>query len=67
MMLVGGGNLGGIHGAHMGPGVHIRYAASDKKRQTIPWVEYSNSATGVYANLSRQRHEARFGPLSADF
>ena len=28
----------------MGPGVHIRYAASDKKRQTIPWVEYSNGA-----------------------
>ena len=30
----------------MGPGVSIRYAATDKKRQTIPWVEYSNSATG---------------------
>ena len=49
MMMVGGGNAGGIHGAHMGPGVHIRYAASDKKRQTIPWVEYSNgSATQTY-------------------
>lgn len=39
MMKVGGGPTGGIHGAHMGPGVHIRYAASDKKRQTIPRVE----------------------------
>ena len=49
MMMVGGGNTGGIHGAHMGPGVHIRYAASDKKRQTIPWVEYTNaSATQTY-------------------
>jgi len=49
MMMVGGGTTGGIHGAHMGPGVHIRYAASDKKRQTIPWVEYSNgSATQTY-------------------
>ena len=49
MMLVGGGNTGGIHGAHMGPGVHIRYAASDKKRQTIPWVEYtSGGATRTY-------------------
>ena len=49
MMMVGGGNTGGIHGAHMGPGVHIRYAASDKKRQTIPWVEYSNGgATRTY-------------------
>lgn len=47
MMQVGGGRFGGIHGMHMGPGVHIRYAAQDKKRQTIPWVEYRNAATGV--------------------
>jgi hypothetical protein len=43
LLLVGGGSSGGIHGAHLGPGVHIRYAASDKKRQTIPWVEYENT------------------------
>jgi nitrate/TMAO reductase-like tetraheme cytochrome c subunit len=36
-----------IHAAHLGPGVRIRYAASDKKRQTIPWVEYANTQTGV--------------------
>jgi cytochrome c551/c552 len=47
MMMVGGGSTGGIHGAHMGPGVHMRYAAADKKRQTIPWVEYQNTASGV--------------------
>ncbi len=47
MMLVGGGKFGGIHGAHMGPGVHIRYAAADKKRQTIPWVEYRNTGNGA--------------------
>ena len=47
MMLVGGGRAGGIHGAHMGPGVRIRYAAADKKRQTIPWVEYENSITRI--------------------
>jgi formate-dependent nitrite reductase cytochrome c552 subunit len=46
-MNVGGGKAGGIHGAHMGPGVQIRYAASDKKRQTIPWIEYRNTETGV--------------------
>jgi hypothetical protein len=45
MMNVGGGRFGGIHGAHMGPGVHIRYAAQDSKRQTIPWVEYRNSSS----------------------
>jgi nitrate/TMAO reductase-like tetraheme cytochrome c subunit len=44
-MMVGGGRFGGIHGAHMGPGVHIRYAAADKKRGTIPWVEYTNTET----------------------
>jgi hypothetical protein len=47
LMHTGGGSLGGIHGAHLGPGVHIRYATSDKQRQTIPWVEYKNAQTGV--------------------
>ena len=47
MMMVGGGSAGGIHGAHLGLGVHIRYAAADKKRQTIPWVEYRNTTTGI--------------------
>jgi len=44
-MLTGGGNLGGIHGKHLGPGVEIRYAATDPLRQNIPWVEYRNSNT----------------------
>ncbi len=39
--------IGRIHGVHMGPGVHVRYRAADKKRQEIPWVEYRNSNTGV--------------------
>ena len=47
MMSIGGGvSGGGIHGAHMGPGVVMRYAAADAKRQTIPWVEYHNGNTG---------------------
>ena len=46
MMKVGGGNSSGIHGTHMGPGVEIRYQASDAERSTIPWVEYSNTKTG---------------------
>jgi hypothetical protein len=37
--------IGTIHAAHLGPGVRIRYAAADKKRQTIPWVEYTNTQT----------------------
>jgi hypothetical protein len=46
MMLIGGNRISGIHGAHFGPGVHIRFAAADPARQTIPWVEYRNTATG---------------------
>jgi hypothetical protein len=46
MMLTGGGDLGGIHGRHMRPGVQIQYAAADAKRQTIPWVEYRDGNTG---------------------
>jgi nitrate/TMAO reductase-like tetraheme cytochrome c subunit len=46
MMMIGGNKIQGIHGAHVGPNVHIRFAAADPKRQTIPWVEYRNSATG---------------------
>lgn len=46
-MLIGGGASGGIHGAHMGPGVRMRYAAGDRKRQSIPWVEYRNTASGI--------------------
>jgi hypothetical protein len=45
LLHIGGGNgYEGIHGAHMGPGVHIRYAHSDVKRQKIPWVEYRRGA-----------------------
>ena len=47
LMLVGGSKFAGIHGKHFGPGVHIRFAAADTKRQTIPWVEYQNTATGA--------------------
>ena len=46
MMLTGGGDLGGIHGKHLGPGVEIHYAPADAKRQSIPWVEYQNHGTG---------------------
>jgi hypothetical protein len=46
MMLTGGGDLGGIHGKHLRPGVQIQYAAADAKRQTIQWVEYQDRNTG---------------------
>jgi len=43
LMHIGGGTVAGIHGAHLGPAV----AAADKKRQTIPWLEYTNTQGGV--------------------
>jgi hypothetical protein len=46
LMLVGGNSITGIHGAHFGPGIKIRYAAADPARQVIPVVEYRNTATG---------------------
>ena len=45
-MMVGGSRIAGIHGAHFGPGIHIRFAAADAKRQTIPWVEYRDERNG---------------------
>ena len=49
LMLVGGSRISGIHAAHLGPGVHIRFAAADARRQTIPWVEYRNDKGVVRA------------------
>ena len=46
MMIVGGSRMQGIHHAHFAGGFAIRYAASDAKRQTIPWVERRNTNTG---------------------
>jgi NapC/NirT cytochrome c family, N-terminal region len=46
MMMVGGNKVAGIHGAHLGPGIHIRFAVADAKRQGIPWIEYRNATSG---------------------
>jgi nitrate/TMAO reductase-like tetraheme cytochrome c subunit len=46
LMLVGGARMKGIHHAHFAGGFEIRYAASDAKRETIPWVERRNTRTG---------------------
>ncbi len=49
LMRIGGGRKGGfgIHGAHLGEGVVIRYAHADEARQTIPWVEVTRPGAGV--------------------
>ncbi len=46
LMHIGGGDgLGGIHGAHVGPGITIRYG-SDESRQKMHWVQYTDTRTG---------------------
>ena len=61
LMKIGGGNaIAGIHGAHVGPNIHIRYAASDASRQTIPWVEYTgaSSKSTVYSVPGTKKPDA---------
>jgi len=63
MMMVGGSRSSGIHGAHFGPGIHIRFGTNDRTRQTIPWVEYRNSIAGkvetfVSSGASPDSHRA---------
>jgi hypothetical protein len=51
LLKIGGGKQrSGIHGMHVGEGIHIRYAQADEKRQDIPWVEYTDrdGKTTVY-------------------
>jgi hypothetical protein len=46
MRVSGGTENPGIHTAHLGRGISIFYYPADEGRQTIPRVEYSNTATG---------------------
>ncbi|HKE24436.1 MAG TPA: NapC/NirT family cytochrome c [Bryobacteraceae bacterium] len=46
LMMIGGAGFSGIHGAHLGPGIRIRFGATDSSRQSISWVEYHNDTTG---------------------
>ena len=55
----GRGRRGGIHGSHLGPGIEIRYAAADAKRQVIPWVEYKDTRRACRAPISRRRPRPR--------
>jgi nitrate/TMAO reductase-like tetraheme cytochrome c subunit len=46
MRVSGQRGLPGIHSAHLGQGIAIRYYPADESRQSIPRVEYHNEATG---------------------
>jgi nitrate/TMAO reductase-like tetraheme cytochrome c subunit len=59
----GGSGTEGIHGAHVGKGIRIRYAASDEKRQTIPWVEYTDAKGKVTAYTATDAKSAMPGNL----
>lgn len=67
LMLVGGNRISGIHGAHVGPGIHIRFAAADPARQTIPRIEYQNRTTGqIKSFISTDRPNATTLPANVD-
>jgi len=58
MMQVGGGRFGGIHGAHMGPGVQIRYAPRTRNaKRSVGGISQHRHQRD--ANLSRRRGESR--------
>ena len=60
LMKIGGGNHGiGIHGTHLGPGVTIRYAATDEQRQNIPWVEYNGPRPADAVHHGRRQARRR--------
>ena len=50
LVKIGGGGEPGIHGAHVGQGIRIRYAHADAERQEIPWVEVTRAdgSSAVY-------------------
>jgi len=62
MMLIGGNKIQGIHGAHFGRGVRIRYAVADAARQTIPWIEYQNSTTTTSRTFATSDRSASAAP-----
>ena len=50
--------MGGIHGAHHGDGIAIRFVATDPLRQNIPVVEYENSKTGESRTYVKKGEDA---------
>jgi NapC/NirT cytochrome c family, N-terminal region len=44
LLHIGGGGVPGIHSAHVGPGITIRYG-SDESRQNMKWVQYEDAVT----------------------
>jgi nitrate/TMAO reductase-like tetraheme cytochrome c subunit len=56
----GGPHSSGVHGAHLGEGVVLRYYASDDAHQTIPYVEYTAAGkTIIYAAAGAKPDPAR--------
>ncbi|MBI5807886.1 MAG: NapC/NirT family cytochrome c [Ignavibacteriales bacterium] len=55
----------GIHW-HINPNVRIEYKSSDKKRETIPWVKYTNLKTGkvtIYKDPSSNLTDEKLSSL----
>jgi nitrate/TMAO reductase-like tetraheme cytochrome c subunit len=67
MMMIGGNKIAGIHGAHLGPGIHIRFSIADAKRQGIPWIEYRNTTSGVVKTFASAESSAGSAKTLATF
>jgi hypothetical protein len=57
-MYVGGGHTGGIHGAHNGEGIEIRFVATDAARQVVPLVEYRDTKNGITRTYTKSGTDA---------
>ncbi len=65
LMRIGGGGEPGIHGAHVGSGIRIRYAHADRQRQQIPWVEITHNGgpPTIYADPEAKPEEIQKMPV----
>ncbi len=57
-MNIGGTRMGGIHGAHCGPGIEIDFVAADKRRQDISLVEYRDTKAGTARTFVKKGADA---------
>ena len=62
LMLVGGNRISGIHGAHFGPGVHIRFAVSRREAADHSVGRIQKCEHGRMSDLSSVPNHRRIRP-----
>ena len=70
LLHIGGGGYSGkgIHTAHVGSGIRIRYGHTDRARQNIPWVEHSRDGqlTEYFAEKTKKEDAAKLSIREMD-